>query len=179
MNHLPTTPYTAWWDRNKNVYSASKHRRVNVNSVLLEEEIRRISHSSGCPWMMGRSLPSTTTGKGEFWTRQVASWLQNRTEVVSFTCWRWKGRKLMSFPSLVSLQALVTKLFASTLYHKNRHCSLGKSLIVWHIAVPGCSSLQWEWIHWVTESESYSWQLPLKPWETKGPQNLPKLRHQD
>lgn len=25
----------------------------------------------------------------------------------------------------------------------------------------------------MTESESYSWQFPFKPWETKGPQNLP------
>lgn len=107
VNHLPATPYMTWWGREKNVCSASKQRRVNVNSVLLEEEIRRVSHSFGCPWMMGKSLPSTTTGKGEFWTRHVASWLQKRTEVVSLTCWRWKGRKWLSFPSLVPLQAHV------------------------------------------------------------------------
>lgn len=108
VNHLPATPYMTWWGRDKNVCSASKQRRVNINSELLEEEIRRVSHSSGCPWIMRTSLPSTTTGKGGFWTRQVASWLQNRTtEVVSLTSWRREGRKWVSFPSLVSLQALV------------------------------------------------------------------------
>lgn len=89
--------------------SASKQRRVNVNNVLLEEEIESVSHSSGCSWMMGRSLPSTTTEKGEFWIRQFASWLQNRTGGVTHLL-EMEGEKIIVFPFLdVFVWLFVTK----------------------------------------------------------------------
>lgn len=82
-------------------------------------------------------------------------------------CWRREGRKWRG----VSLAFCLCKHSHGSWSRKQvlltRKIHYG---MTWLTAVPGRSSQQQEWIHMVTESLSYSWQLPLKSGENKVPQ---------